>query len=255
MEGNAMIRKVASTMSVIATVVSVGALHPGVSHAATPISQANTTIFGPRVYVFDPTMAAADINNVANSVFATQESNQFGTDRFALLFKPGSYGVTFNVGFYTHVAGLGQSPDDVNINGGVNVNSQWMPNANATCNFWRALENFAVTPSSTNGVTRIAVSQAAPLRRLHVKGELHLFDFDSNWKPTLGVPLTVRCERCGRERRDTINDWGDLIARHYWPTKPALSYQKGMRPTRSEFRRMLLAQRLAEAREARKNSA
>ena len=81
------------------------------------------------------------------------------------------------------------------------------------------------------------------------------FDFDSNWKPTLGVPLTVRCERCGRERRDTINDWGDLIARHYWPTKPTLSYQKGMRPTRSEFRRMLLAQRLAEAREARKNSA
>jgi chitodextrinase len=181
MEGNAMIRKVASTMSVIATVVSVGTLHPGVSLAATPISQANTTIFGPRVYVFDPTMAAADINNVANSVFATQESNQFGTDRFALLFKPGSYGVTFNVGFYTHVAGLGQSPDDVKINGGVNVNSQWMPNANATCNFWRALENFAVTPSSTNGVTRIAVSQAAPLRRLHVKGELHLFDFDSNW--------------------------------------------------------------------------
>ena len=69
----------------------------------------------------------------------------------------------------------------MNINGGVNVNAQWMPNANATCNFWRTLENFAVTPSSTKGVTRIAVSQAAPLRRLHVKGELHLFDFDAKW--------------------------------------------------------------------------
>jgi hypothetical protein len=108
------------------------------------------------------------------------EFNQFGSERYALLFKSGEYNVTFNVGFYTHVAGLGQNPDDVHINGGVNVNAQWMPNANATCNFWRSFENFAVTPSSTKGVTRIAVSQAAPLRRLHVRGELHLFDFDAN---------------------------------------------------------------------------
>ena len=98
-----------------------------------------------------------------------------------MLFKPGKYDVTFNVGFYTHVAGLGRNPDDVHINGGVNVNAKWMPNANATCNFWRTLENFAVTPSATKGVTRIAVSQAAPLRRLHVKGDLHLFDFDAKW--------------------------------------------------------------------------
>ena len=83
--------------------------------------------------------------------------------------------------FYTHVAGLGQNPDDVTINGGVNVNAQWMPNANATCNFWRTLENLAITPSSTKSVTRIAVSQAAPLRRLHIKGALHLFDFDAKW--------------------------------------------------------------------------
>ncbi len=67
------------------------------------------------------------------------------------------------------------------INGGVNVNAKWMPNANATCNFWRTLENFAVTPAASKGTTRIAVSQAAPLRRLHVKGNLHLFDFDAHW--------------------------------------------------------------------------
>ena len=69
----------------------------------------------------------------------------------------------------------------MHIRGGVNVNAQWMPGANAACNFWRTLENFAVTPSATKGVTRIAVSQAAPLRRLHVKGDLHLFDFDAHW--------------------------------------------------------------------------
>nr|UOI39493.1 glucoside hydrolase GH55 family beta-1,3-glucanase [Archangium sp.] len=174
-----MIKKLASTVSALATAAGLCAAIPGVAEAATPISQANTTIFGPRVYVFDPTMAATDINNVANTVFTKMEANQFGTDRYALLFQPGTYNINFNVGFYTHVAGLGQNPDDVNINGGVNVTAKWMPAANATCNFWRTLENFAVTPS--NGITRIAVSQAAPLRRLHVKGELHLFEFDENW--------------------------------------------------------------------------
>ena len=122
-------------------------------------------------------MPPADVENTATGIFAKMEANQFGPERYALLFKPGEYNVTFNVGFYTHVAGLGRNPDDVHINGGVNVNAKWMPNGNATCNFWRTLENFSVTPSSSKGTTRIAVSQAAPLRRLHVKGNLHLFDF------------------------------------------------------------------------------
>jgi hypothetical protein len=153
---------------------------PGMMLAA-PIDKANATLFGTNVYVFDPTMPAIDIQRTATDIFAKMESNQFGNERYALLFKPGEYNVSFNVGFYTHVAGLGQSPDDVQIKGGVNVPAKWMPNANATCNFWRTLENFAVTPASTKNVTRIAVSQAAPLRRLHVKGELHLFEFDEHW--------------------------------------------------------------------------
>ncbi|WP_155893449.1 discoidin domain-containing protein [Cystobacter fuscus] len=171
------IRRLASTISVSAAVAGLCSVIPGVA-LAVPVSQANTTIFGPRVYVFDPTMPAADITGVANSVFTKLESAEFSTERYALLFKPGSYSVNFNVGYYTHVAGLGQSPDDVTINGGVNVNADW-DNGNATRNFWRALENYSVVPA--NGQTQIAVSQAAPLRRLHIKGDLHLFDFDSNW--------------------------------------------------------------------------
>jgi hypothetical protein len=142
---------------------------------AVPASAANKTQFGSNVYVFDPDMPAEEIQNTAASIFSKMEANQFGKQRYALLFKPGDYNVTFNVGFYTQVAGLGRNPDDVHINGGVNVNAKWM-NGNATCNFWRTLENFAVTPSATKGTTRIAVSQAAPLRRLHVKGKLLLFD-------------------------------------------------------------------------------
>jgi hypothetical protein len=142
---------------------------------AAPASAANKTLLGPNVYVFDSSMPAEDVQNTATEIFSKMESSQFGSDRYALLFNPGEYNVTFNVGFYTHVAGLGRNPDDVHINGGVNVNAKWM-NGNATCNFWRTMENFAVTPSATKGTTRIAVSQAAPLRRLHVKGKLLLFD-------------------------------------------------------------------------------
>ncbi|WP_422723970.1 discoidin domain-containing protein [Hyalangium rubrum] len=168
----------ASTLSALATAASVcAAAYPTVA-AAVPVSEANTTIFGPNVYVFDPTMPVGDINTLATNIFNTMAANEFGSQRHALLFKPGTYNVNFNVGFYTHVAGLGQSPGNVTINGGVNVNADW-DNGNATRNFWRALENFTVVPST--GQTQIAVSQAAPLRRLHIKGELHLFDFDSNW--------------------------------------------------------------------------
>ena len=168
-------RKKTASSGIAAVALSV--LVGSALHAA----PSNSTVFGPNVHVFDSTTPADEIRATTDAIFTKMEANQFGTERHALLFKPGNYDLTFNVGFYTHVAGLGLSPDDVRINGGVNVPAKWMPNANATCNFWRTIENLAINPSSTKGVTRIAVSQAAPLRRLHVIGELHLFDFDSNW--------------------------------------------------------------------------
>ena len=118
------------------------------------------------MYVFDPGMPAKDVQATATGIFKKMEANQFGSERYALLFKPGKYDVTFKVGFYTHVAGLGQNPDDVQIDGGVNVNAKWADGV-ALNNFWRTLENFAITPSSDipydtkPGMTRIAVSQAA----------------------------------------------------------------------------------------------
>src|SRR5262245_18870074 len=180
-----MFRKPRSPVSLLVAVAALfAAVPPAALFAAAPpaaLPKANSTIFGPNVFVFDPKMKAADVQKAAADVFEKMEANEFGSERYALLFKPGKYDVTFDVGFYTQVAGLGRSPDDVHVNGGVNVPANWMPNANATCNFWRSLENFSVTPSSTKGVTRIAVSQAAPLRRLHVKGELHLFAFDKKY--------------------------------------------------------------------------
>ncbi len=175
-----MIKRTKSVVSALAAVTALYTVLGGVARGGS-VSTANTSIFGPNVYVFDASIPDAEIQGIASGIFSKMESNEFGPERHALLFKPGSYKVTFNVGFYTHVAGLGRNPDDVHIDGGVNVIARWMPDANATCNFWRTLENFAVTPSSTKGITRIAVSQAAPLRRLHVKGELQLFDYDAKW--------------------------------------------------------------------------
>jgi hypothetical protein len=129
---------------------------------------------GPNVSIFDPSMSAASIQSRLTSVFNQQQTNQFGSNRFALLFKPGSYNVDANVGFFTQVAGLGLTPDAVNINGAVHAEADWFPPQNATQNFWRSAENLSVTPNG--GLDRWAVSQAAPYRRMHVRGNLALDD-------------------------------------------------------------------------------
>ena len=122
---------------------------------------------GPNVHVFDPSMGTAAVQSAVDSVFSAQETNQFGTRRDALLFKPGQYNINVNVGFNTSVIGLGRNPDDVNI-GGLTVDAQWF-GGNATQNFWRSAENFMVP-----GSARWAVAQAAPMRRVDIRGDLNL---------------------------------------------------------------------------------
>ncbi|MFF4752054.1 coagulation factor 5/8 type domain-containing protein [Streptomyces sp. NPDC002514] len=132
---------------------------------------------GPNVIVFDP--STPGIQARLDEVFRQQESAQFGTGRYALLFKPGTYnGLNAQIGFYTSVAGLGLSPDDTTINGDVTVDAGWF-NGNATQNFWRSAENLALVP--VNGTNRWAVAQAAPFRRMHVRGGLNLAPNGYGW--------------------------------------------------------------------------
>ncbi|MFI5856524.1 coagulation factor 5/8 type domain-containing protein [Streptomyces parvulus] len=132
---------------------------------------------GPNVIVFDP--STANIQGRLDEIFRQQESAQFGTGRYALLFKPGTYnGLNAQIGFYTSIAGLGLSPDDTTINGDVTVDAGWF-NGNATQNFWRSAENLALVP--VNGTNRWAVSQAAPFRRMHVRGGLNLAPDGYGW--------------------------------------------------------------------------
>ncbi|MDQ2664770.1 MAG: coagulation factor 5/8 type domain-containing protein [Gemmatimonadota bacterium] len=146
---------------------------PIASSAPTCVTRAADPDFGPNVIIFDPSIPSASIQRKVDSVLAQQESSEFGEARLALLFKPGAYDVNARVGFYTQLSGLGLSPDDVAITGGVTADARWRK-GNATLNFWRIVENMSVRP--TGGFDRWAVSQAAPMRRMHIRGDLVLDD-------------------------------------------------------------------------------
>src|SRR5271166_2620356 len=140
---------VALFMAAVATT----ALSVGVEAVAqqAPLAKPGQPNFGPNVLIFDPSMSTSQIQAAVDAVAAQQVSNQFGTQRYALLFQPGTYGssanpLNFQVGYYTAVAGLGQSPTDVVINGSIDVYNQCLSPGNciALDNFWRSLSNLTI---------------------------------------------------------------------------------------------------------------
>lgn len=133
------------------------------------------SLFGPSTLIFDPAMNMHDIQAVIDSIHSRQTSRQaeFTKARYALLFKPGTYRLDLKIGYYTQVAGLGDSPEDVVIEG--NIKSLTTRHGNVLTNFWRAVENLTVVPERDSAVIW-GVSQAAPMRRVHIKGNLNLFD-------------------------------------------------------------------------------
>lgn len=132
---------------------------------------AGTPDFGPNVLILDP--ADRDAQGNVDAVYHLQERNQFGADRRCILLKPGDHHLHLKVGFNTQVAGLGASPDEVQVHGDLEVNAQWFQ-GNATHNFWRSVENFAITPD--DGDVKWAVSQATAFRHMRVHGNLSLWD-------------------------------------------------------------------------------
>src|SRR5947209_19898276 len=145
--------------------------------------------FGPNVKIFVPSMPLADIQATVDAIAAQQVDNEMGTQRYALLFKPGTYGtpehpLVFQVGYYTEVAGLGLSPTDVTINGHVDVYNRCLTPTNciALVNFWRSLANLTINVMGLAGCRSSgdfwAVSQAAPMRPVNITGgNLSLMDY------------------------------------------------------------------------------
>jgi hypothetical protein len=174
--------------------------HSATSNAGTRRT-AEPVNFGPKVIVFDPSMPQATIQSQLDSISTQQVPNQFGTQRYAVLFKPGTYGssahpLIFQVGYYTDVAGLGAQPGDVVINGAIDVFNQCSGSGpcDALDNFWRSVSNLTInvtlpksppayapatqeSASCNNSAEMWAVSQAAPMRRVIINGFTTLQDY------------------------------------------------------------------------------
>ncbi|RKN47812.1 adenylyl cyclase [Micromonospora endolithica] len=149
---------------------------------------------GPHVTVFDPSMPVSRIQAVLDATHARQVDNEMGTQRYAYLFKPGTYGTAeqplqIKVGYYTEIAGLGASPTDVVINGKVEVYNRCLAdggtgNCIALVNFWRTLSNLSINVNAAgqddcrSSANFWAVSQAVSVRRVAVTGgTLSLMDY------------------------------------------------------------------------------
>ena len=163
--------------------------------APPPTAAPEAPDLGSRVVVFDPSMPVAEIRAKADAIHAQQVDAEMGTERWSLLFRPGTYGtdtepLQIKVGYYTEVAGLGASPSDTVINGKVEVYNRCLtdgptqPYCVALNNFWRSMSNLTiqVNGAGQDGCRATAnfwaVSQASSLRRVDIRGgNLSLMDY------------------------------------------------------------------------------
>ena len=172
-------------------VVLVAAVSLTGTAAAAAQSADDSPDLGVNVTVFDPSMPVSEIQATLDATHAAQVDNEMGTDRFAYLFEPGTYGTAENplqikVGYYTEIAGLGASPTDVVINGKVETYNRCLApdNCVALVNFWRTLSNLSINVNAAgqDGCRATAnfwaVSQAASMRRVAISGNtLSLMDY------------------------------------------------------------------------------
>ena len=150
--------------------------------------------FGPNVTVVGPDSPLGDVQAMLDELAAAQVDAEMSTARHSVLFLPGAYGTAEDplqarVGYYTEVAGLGASPEDVDITGKIEVYNRCLAdggtsNCLALVNFWRTISNLSLQVNGTGqdgcraSANFWAVSQAVSMRRLDVSGgNLSLMDY------------------------------------------------------------------------------
>ncbi|MFF2370429.1 adenylyl cyclase [Agromyces sp. NPDC058110] len=195
-------RRLGAGAAIAALAIAGSALGAAPAYAAEPD-------FGPNVTIFDETWTA---DQISAALMAASTEAEFSLNRHQFFFKPGTYGsaagqdnpatatgiVNSELGYYQAVAGLGASPEDVRINGAIHVEPVRQCEANpwdcqqpgSLTRFWRSMSNLTFNPIQRpvgidadrpfpSGITnahqmRFAVSQAAPLRRINIEGDLTL---------------------------------------------------------------------------------
>ncbi|WP_035650082.1 hypothetical protein [Flavobacterium sp. ASV13] len=141
-------------------------------------------IFGDTMYFYDRKHEKAETaRNEINSQFATiglgGANGEWTTKRQAYYFKPNVNGQTYDVGgsgsassaeanaielgFYSHIGGLGRVPSDVKL-GAIFTRPHLSGGANATCTFWRSVENVEVMRDFS-----WTVSQSTSARRMLIE--------------------------------------------------------------------------------------
>jgi hypothetical protein len=186
-------RNLARILALVLALTATGTL-TGPAASAAPLSGTSGPSLGANVTVFDPSMPIGQIQATLDATHARQVDNEMGTERYAFLFKPGTYGTAekplqIKVGYYTEISGLGASPSDVVINGKVEVYNRCLAdggtsNCLALVNFWRTLSNLSIKVNGAGqdgcraSANFWAVSQAVSLRRLDISGgNLSLMDY------------------------------------------------------------------------------
>jgi len=179
-----------------------GAGSGAVAADAAKAKEANPPRWPPSVHVVEPDGAfSGDKQALFDSIFADggkysvhpwggtdpnargyggyfdETGRDFSRQRTAVLLKPGAHDAKFNVGFYNSLIGLGRAPGDVRLgafeclNGVGPDRTQHGPDPGALNNFWRSVENLQ---TASGRDIHWYVSQAAPLRRVHIQGQLRL---------------------------------------------------------------------------------
>ena len=150
--------------------------------------------FGPNVAVVSPDTPLDEVQAMLDDLAAAQVDAEMSTARHSVLFLPGAYGTDTDplqarVGYYTEIAGLGASPEDVDITGKLEVYNRCLAdggtgNCLALVNFWRTISNLSLHVNSLgqdgcrSSANFWAVSQAVSMRRLDVSGaNLSLMDY------------------------------------------------------------------------------
>lgn len=104
-------------------------------------------------------------------------NGQWSTGRYAFMFETGYHDLNVEIGYYTTVHGLGRSPADTQLGNLMVQNGEFTMEGGALANFWRGAENVSVTPAAGTPMLW-AVSQASPLRRIKVTGDLQLYQYN-----------------------------------------------------------------------------
>jgi len=141
-------------------------------------------IFGNNIYFYDRKYEKAEtsrteINSHFGTIGLSGSNGEWTTKRQAYYFKANVDGQSYDsggsgsassaeansieLGFYSHIGGLGKAPRDVKL-GSIFTRPHLSGGANATCTFWRSVENVAVIRDFA-----WTVSQSTSARRMLIE--------------------------------------------------------------------------------------